>query len=1620
MPPFSYQPLRLAFAPLSSLNRSTPPGSDPIPQAVPTPNHPAFEDFPARSLPPHHAAHAKAYFPSSAHHPKAGFALARAIEDGTDSPPPRTFIFPAPILPNLGLFADTLSGSLHVVAVTVTGFLYRLSFPLPFLFHTESFPANWSEEYRINALAAGDVGPKARVATEVHVADGGLVLVACGDGVVIKLQQARAADGGFEGPWRESTLRPSSFLSGVSRFFSRSASPSVSSTSIEASSSPTHALAMASHLNANGSAFAFVASRDRKLRIWSMVSETCVRTLDLPTFLSSSGQAGRELTTSTAAEDEIGEQVNSKEGIAPFGAGARPLLRLFYPGDDDISGYHAYLLVFIPAPLPSGNFFVLYGIELEESRSASGGVGEVQLLWQKRCDPETRGGGLELRDIAVMPLEGDPQTGWTMWTLWDSGNGAVVKYVRVGDEVEGSAESPHVTTFPAGFSEKWKTVAYEDLFRPLHGPEFEADLEASRDASDPTHFFLSRILEAGRFSISSIRSALESYKDDLPSSSRTIQATFSDLYEEVSAVVGSNCQLEVDSSTGNYLYDRLHASIVREWMRFLGLLEQVEVSARWPLELATPELDFTLKQGSGAPLAPMVVMRDMIALPVFEDLVSTIERLERTVQTASERGKVSSAQRAREMATWERRLLLADTKIDSIGANPPSKKEGLLRVAMAASKVCSGLTSSDFEEFILAFSRAMSEPLNGSFEEEAELLWSQTLEESLDTEAYAELEQVCSDLGEDLEEALRRLGDLLEGDRKAPVDFSHSSDLAESDLGSALIANTLTQSISSRHTLATRFTILLVGLLTSTDNASVLADLPTFIARAFANLQSLNGLKDLARLSGVPEMAISEIDDAQDLKAADSIADRLGKMSVGSVAGGRSRSKNGAETILHFCIQNHLLPLERRSHSGSSLGEGSTLPINTWVFEAAACCIDDSGLITQSSPGSPCALPYLQPAQSLLAQELFTGGFPSAALTYLSHFPPSPASSYIRARAFVALRRLDEASVAFEQVVPVLESVAKRRQDSDGLLQLLPTSIVKAEGESSVALYYRHVSTYFEAVNAPALVVKFCQAAIEAGDTFAGGEIRDENLDSSCKDLWFRVFRAQLSLGDYDGAYSTIMELPFEVLRKDCLRSLVGVMCESGHVGSLLRFSFPGLQPEIERTLSFKARNSDPLAHPNYYFVLYSYHIFRGDMKSAGAVMYQHAHRLAEFHNYGVRSGSSRVGSSAADEYLDLAVKQAQSYLASINALSLVKPANAWFADAADSPSSQDVYPSFSDADASDSSARRPTGKGRLTNYIPDSQFQAGAREIKIVRLEDVRKEYRLVLARLELVGRYPELANATSTLKPLDAVLLFVNTDRFDEAFSTAKALDVDMTDIFQSLTSKCVALSKARALRKSEAKDSEPLHPEVDELRDADEDMEEPEAAFLNLSEKCATWKGPASERAWRYLRMYLEMFDHSSTGWRYRQAVLDRALALGHSSSLPEWLSKWFMEHKPDFLIRTSMEYGLVDEALRHSIDMVKKDTAERARTSTQAGTMWLPYNLLDELLLQAEDPDTRPSNGSSSATGTRALAAELREVLSSRVLTLEKRTNEVKRMNEADLERERKRRERERGSDWVPSF
>ncbi|KAK0546304.1 hypothetical protein OC846_004963 [Tilletia horrida] len=605
------------------------------------------------------------------------------------------------------------------------------------------------------------------------------------------------------------------------------------------------------------------------------------------------------------------------------------------------------------------------------------------------------------------------------------------------------------------------------------------------------------------------------------------------------------------------------------------------------------------------------------------------------------------------------------------------------------------------------------------------------------------------------------------------------------------------------------------------------------------------------------------------------------------------------------------------------------------------------------------------------------------------------------------------------------ESLDPYDEDQKALMQVLPESVTTAiEAHAAipavaVELYYRHLVDVLLESDAAGLLIKVCSAAIESNAEVEAVILDEEQAQlyrinpevepptlHPVERLWTHLFSAQLALGRFVDAYATLLRIPLNDLQVRCLRQLVTVMCEQGQSPILLGFGFPGLQSKVERELSFKARNSLLFTYPNYFDILHKFYVFRGDMKNAAASMYQLGQSYAKFH----RQGGSPFADPA-ESFLELSKMQAQSYLAAMNDLALCQPQDAWFPDSSLEPYSivnDDMFGEVSiddgtqlDRDPADAAAadqeREPeeeqrfnpmaAKRRRLTTYIPEREFKVERAPIRFVCADDVRREYHLVLARLHLVQFFPEASNPSFVLGPSNAVSLFVGNRQFDAAFDVARELEVDMTPIFQRLTTISVALTESLSRRRAETATTsadDGLLRRLESVYDADENRDEVEVEFLSTSEWAANWDGPAAERAWDYVRIHLEMYDTAESGWRYRQAVLDRCLALGVSVSVPGWLVEWFHRHNTDALMRSYVQFGRVDEALEEGIRLVKDVSNVKGPSS-----VYVPYSLLDTALLLAEDPEERARRAASpSVLRTRDLAGELRTAVQQRFDALSK--------------------------------
>jgi len=316
--------------------------------------------------------------------------------------------------------------------------------------------------------------------------------------------------------------------------------------------------------------------------------------------------------------------------------------------------------------------------------------------------------------------------------------------------------------------------------------------------------------------------------------------------------------------------------------------------------------------------------------------------------------------------------------------------------------------------------------------------------------------------------------------------------------------------------------------------------------------------------------------------------------------------------------------------------------------------------------------------------------------------------------------------------------------------------------------------------------------------------------------------------------------------------------------------------------------------------------------------MYLRSRKLSELH-------SGPLASVA------LAEESAESLVVAINALRLLDCKNPHIVVPANATSAP------------------PRKKRKVDSYIPEAKFTTGQRDADVVTLIEMENEYIHLTANLELWRRDPSLIrNGEPVPSAWVTVSKLTQLGLYDVAMYTAKALSVDMSELFQRLAVQCLRVSTTAT------------------------DASLQEATWL-LTDKVSSWPGTPADRGWRYLRQSLERYDVVETDLTCTKAVLETLLSFDASYPPPPWLMQRIEELHPEHLIRTCLRYGLLEEALDCTLRLVRKTTLAWGRLSTKqtsSSSTWLPYSLIDAVFKGTDE------NLSAGARQTRqTLQAEL---------------------------------------------
>jgi len=407
--------------------------------------------------------------------------------------------------------------------------------------------------------------------------------------------------------------------------------------------------------------------------------------------------------------------------------------------------------------------------------------------------------------------------------------------------------------------------------------------------------------------------------------------------------------------------------------------------------------------------------------------------------------------------------------------------------------------------------------------------------------------------------------------------------------------------------------------------------------------------------------------------------------------------------------------------------------------------------------------------------------------------------------------------------------------------------------------------------------------------------------------LWTKVFKHSVALEHYDEAFGAILTNTDQDRKMNCLHQFVNALCDKGQLTTLVSYPYKDaitqqdLRPSVISILLSKARSVD-LTVRNYYDLLFAFHTVNNDFLSAANVMYECCERLS----------CELTGLNAQQ-------KKAKCYLACINALECVPKQSAW------------VSPPIYDSETKMNAVRRMSPK-RNTNGR--NKVRASAKP-RILLLSDVKKEYMLVNMSLRLANNGCKQLTESSLLGAEDIVGLLCNTGMYDEAIEVCTMYNLGLAQIFQSLTFRCLRMSRELNINVPTTEDEEKVK-------------------WLSYNRlPTETSYTSSCDQAWKILRHYLER--HETVSSTYHKIVANKLLS--NSTSLPVWLVASYKLRNAGELIRVYIQHDLIEEAVDVSTDLLDSLTSatfdrfgfENALTATMdASAVCVPYTSIDILL------------------------------------------------------------------------
>ncbi|KAJ1919418.1 hypothetical protein H4219_002010 [Mycoemilia scoparia] len=1459
-----------------------------------------------------------------------------------------SYVFPAPILPGLTIFDDTYSGHISVMCCTETGVIYRLSFGSFWEVSKKGWSPDTDSSYYAIERYKGKGGAvvSGRNPVGAHVVDANTVLVACADGslsVISGFITPEEQRGDLKNFVEETNLSSSGVMSSMRQFIPRILGRgNPPDQSISGASQPVALSAISLH--SDQVKIGVTLDRDRRLRLWSLQNQmACIHTEQLPTL------------------DQKGQPIpHNPEEFTPPLPDNRVRMYIKPLSSKDSGYYEGQFVVAVYVPDSTTPYFTL----IEGEVSNSGKLQRIGILMQRTCW-STHGGSpliagddyvdfqvvqrvsaldsqnIDATDDGRQDFEGTANRKWTLWALWERDQDSILTYTHFTLKNNNGTHHPLEYDGDILFGERWYSVIRESsASKPTatggkissidfySAETLDAQEEISKDgeisengtnvasqlAAEITDAFMSHLFDPLRFDRGVLAHSLALYEQSVKDRGHSLPALSKSsglpplasqpgLYSRAASVVGSFLRVEVSREDGTLLVSDYRRALYTEWMRYATLCSRLQRGANVPcaLSFCVETQMLTIVRGNSlAPLQTAGEVEWMCAVMSGDPAASILQNAPSSLLVSSY-PELAPKNARTEVA----RLLSASAYVSRI-LGPD----------------CVAFFTHEVTQMPL---NSLCVPLDFAMVEQFEAL---KLSASTWNQAHVRrtirLLRYCEAPSQTIIEILRVLvlsslpsAETYIYDEQSPDPIEAREDAGGFKTSVAmdgLVTAAYSLSIKSRFTLVRDILLLLTVITYYDEDANgILSDLYGLLTstastfRVFSVMHWIS-MQPLYTLS-------SQLGTTSSLKTTDDhflscFSDmHLTRANLDSPSADASAGANGGGVLQDSSATNSVVYslLHAYIHKVISLTFGGNTGRFADMITEAASQLDLHLQFTiftalNAQPDSlldPMA--YAEKSMIEYGANLALITTPDMVNAYLDYLQPSSAVNYLRGQMYFRLKDYDKASMYFSRAATVYLQNNYKLSPKSVLYSVLPENVAIKGLASS---YYQHLAELFGQVRKFDAVNRFCYLAIEAANSEK--DMIDENeLIDFKQNNWFKIFHSALDNNLYEEAYLAMMANPDQRMRTDCLRHLVAVLCESTEGVSLLcRLGFPGLQEEVEANLLFKARNSDLFAHPNYYQILHSFHVYRSDYRAAASAMYQHAKRLG-------------AAMPFATDILSTITDQAQAYLSCINALQLVDSASAWIV--------------VSRQGGNKNGQKRKKRRVEIERFSPTKDGQA-INELDIVELVDVRREYNLTLARLQLSSKYPEFRTQNIQLDAEDAIVLFMKVGMYDQALSISQSYKLDLTSLFESLTHKCLDLS----LRKN-----------------IDDRISDNDDAFWE-NEDILESAGSQPDRAWNLLHSYLKRIEqgHEKEGkFKYHYHVAVTILDSEHDVRLPPWLSSILLENRPQDLIRACLKHGSIVEAAEFLVQHINSKAALLASPSYLAKStceFWLPYALIDQTI------------------------------------------------------------------------